>query len=56
MRTSWWLSGAAVFVSLLAVPLSDALARDVSISVWAGGTGPNDVYRLDAIEMAADLL
>jgi inositol-phosphate transport system substrate-binding protein len=33
-----------------------ASAADVTISVWAGGTGPNDVYRVDAIEMAADIL
>ncbi len=30
-------------------------AKDLTISVWAGGTGPNDTYRLDAIEMAADI-
>ena len=27
-----------------------------AITVWAGGTGPSDVYRLDAIEIAAGLL
>jgi inositol-phosphate transport system substrate-binding protein len=43
---------AAMFV----LPIGGAMAKDVSISVWAGGTGPNDVYRLDAIEIAADLL
>jgi inositol-phosphate transport system substrate-binding protein len=33
-----------------------AWAKDVKISVWAGGSGPNDNYRVDAIEMAADIL
>ena len=33
-----------------------AWAKDFTITVWAGGTGPNDVYRLDAIEIAAGLL
>jgi inositol-phosphate transport system substrate-binding protein len=32
-----------------------ASAADVTIGVWAGGTGPNDNYRLDAIDIAADL-
>jgi inositol-phosphate transport system substrate-binding protein len=33
-----------------------AAAKDVTIGVWAGGSGPNDNYRVDAIEIAADLL
>ncbi|WP_028214913.1 ABC transporter substrate-binding protein [Paraburkholderia mimosarum] len=33
-----------------------ALAADYTISVVAGGSGPNDTYRTDAIEMAADVL
>jgi len=36
--------------------VAGAQARDVAISVWAGGTGPNDTYRVDAIDIAADLL
>ena len=31
-------------------------AKEVAISVWAGGTAVQDQYRVDAIEMAADLL
>jgi inositol-phosphate transport system substrate-binding protein len=31
-------------------------AKDVSIKVWAGGTGPTADYRIEAIKMAADLL
>ncbi len=33
-----------------------ALAQDVNITVWAGGSGPQDHYRIDAIKIAADLL
>lgn len=33
-----------------------AVAEDVSISVSAGGSGPNDNYRVDAIAIAADQL
>ena len=33
-----------------------ALAKDLTISVWAGGSNESDVYRMDAIELAADLL
>ena len=47
-------------VTLAAVLLASttvfASAKDVTISVWAGGAGPNDNYRVDAIEIAADQL
>lgn len=33
-----------------------AQATDYTISVWAGGSGPADAYRWQAIEMAADIL
>ena len=33
-----------------------AAAQNVTIGVWAGGSGPNDNYRVDAIDIAADLL
>lgn len=33
-----------------------AMAKDITISVWAGGSNEFDQYRLDAIEMAADIL
>jgi len=32
------------------------MAKDYTISVWAGGSGPNDSYRIDAIKIAAGLL
>jgi inositol-phosphate transport system substrate-binding protein len=32
-----------------------AQAKDVTISVWSGGSGPNDNYRTDAIDIAADI-
>lgn len=43
-------------MGMLVVPTLPVLARDVTITVWAGGTGPTEVYRVDAIDIAADLL
>lgn len=43
-------------VVLISVSASVAVAKDVNIVVWAGGSNDSDVYRLDAIEMAADML
>lgn len=40
----------------LALMAGTALAKDVTIKVWAGGTGPTANYRIDAIKMAADIL
>lgn len=40
----------------LAMGTTAAVAADYTISVWSGGSGPNDHYRIDAISMAADLL
>jgi len=37
----------------LAVPAS---AEDVNITVWAGGSNDSDSYRIEAIEIAADIL
>lgn len=42
--------------AMLALSTCAVWADDVTITVWAGGTGPSDVYRLDAIEIAAGLL
>ncbi len=50
------LKSLTVAAAILASTSAFALAKDVHISVWAGGTGPNDVYRLDAIEIAAQQL
>lgn len=47
---------ATAITSVLATTTVGVLAKDVTISVWAGGTGPNDNYRVDAIDIAADLL
>jgi inositol-phosphate transport system substrate-binding protein len=33
-----------------------AQADDYTISIWSGGSGPNDNYRIDAIKIAAGLL
>lgn len=34
----------------------NALAKDMTITVWAGGSNDADSYRIEAIEMAADIL
>ncbi len=39
-----------------AMTVTTAAAKDLTITVWAGGSNENDSYRLDAIEMAADML
>lgn len=44
---------AALLLSTIALP---ALAEDVTITVWAGGSNDADAYRIDAIEIAADML
>ncbi len=41
---------------LLASTATFAMAKDVTISVWAGGTGPTNDYRIEAIKMAADVV
>ncbi|MGV8988833.1 MAG: extracellular solute-binding protein [Cypionkella sp.] len=46
---------ATAIAAALAAAGSVAQAKDITIAVWAGGTGPNDTYRLDAIEMAAGI-
>jgi inositol-phosphate transport system substrate-binding protein len=43
-------------VALTAAAATGVLAKDVTISVWSGGSGPNDNYRTDAIDIAADIL
>lgn len=44
---------AALMLSVAVVP---AAAEDITITVWAGGTNDNDIYRIDAISIAADML
>ncbi|WP_237212646.1 ABC transporter substrate-binding protein [Ruegeria lacuscaerulensis] len=44
---------AALLLCAVAMP---ALAEDVTITVWAGGSNDADAYRIDAIELAADML
>jgi len=43
----------AAFMVSLALP---AMAEDITITVWAGGSNDGDSYRIEAIEMAADIL
>ena len=56
MKILTGLMRATALVAVTAALAGPALAKDVTISVWAGGTGPNDTYRVDAIDIAADLL
>jgi inositol-phosphate transport system substrate-binding protein len=47
----------AVLAAVLATSTAAiASAKDVTISVWSGGSGPNDNYRTDAIDIAASIL
>jgi len=47
---------AVLATALLASTATLVLAKDVTISVWAGGTGPTNDYRVEAIKMAADIV
>lgn len=51
-------SATALAAATLAASLATgtAPADDMTITVWAGGSNASDVYRVDAIEMAADIL
>lgn len=42
--------------AILAASATAGFAEDYTISVWAGGSGETASYRVDAIEMAADIL
>ena len=42
--------------AMIAIGSSAAMAKDYTISVWSGGSGPNDNYRIDAIGIAATIL
>jgi inositol-phosphate transport system substrate-binding protein len=46
----------ATAIVAVAAAATGVAAQDVTINVWAGGSGPNDNYRVDAIEIAADIL
>lgn len=49
MRTS-------ALVGVLVGSAVPAFAEDINITVWAGGSNDSDSYRIEAIEMAADIL
>jgi inositol-phosphate transport system substrate-binding protein len=47
----------SAFVAILAATLAAPIyAEEIKITVWAGGSGDADSYRVDAIAIAADLL
>ena len=50
-----WTRTSALASCLVGLSLP-AAAEDVSITVWAGGSNDSDSYRIEAIEMAADIL
>lgn len=54
MRLLTTLLHATAIAGVMTASASAIFAKEVTISAWAGGTGPNDQYRLDAIEIAAD--
>lgn len=47
---------ATAISALVLASVTAASARDLTVSVWSGGTGPADHYRMDAIKIAADIL
>ncbi len=50
------LLAALATTTMLTFGAGATLAEDYTISVWSGGSGPNDNYRIDAIKIAAGLL
>jgi len=46
----------SALIGSLAALAGPALAEDITITVWAGGSNDSDSYRIEAIEIAADLL
>jgi inositol-phosphate transport system substrate-binding protein len=46
----------SALIGTLAALAAPALAEDITITVWAGGSNDGDSYRIEAIEIAADLL
>ncbi len=56
MKLTSLLLRATATAAILAAGSTGVFAKDVTIGVWSGGTGPNDNYRLDAIDIAADIL
>ena len=49
-------TAAAVLALTSVIAVSGAFAKDLTITVWAGGSNETDSYRWEAIELAADLL
>jgi inositol-phosphate transport system substrate-binding protein len=56
MTVASFMKSATLAAALLASTAVLASAKDVTIKVWAGGTGPTNDYRIEAIRMAADIL
>ncbi len=56
MNTYQKVLAALATTTMLTVSAGGAFAAEYTISVWSGGSGPNDNYRIDAISLAATLL
>ncbi|MGA0251809.1 MAG: ABC transporter substrate-binding protein, partial [bacterium] len=58
LKVSWKraLTGFLMLATAATLPFGQAIARDLTIQVWAGGSNVADAYRVDAITMAADIL
>ena len=50
MQKYWKMAAAVATSAMLSVGATAALAQDYTITVWSGGSGPNDNYRIDAIK------
>ena len=46
----------SALVGALAGLAGPAFSEDINITVWAGGSNDSDSYRIEAIEIAADIL
>ena len=53
--TGKFLRGSALAGGIFALSVP-AFAEDITITVWAGGSNDSDSYRIEAIEIAADIL
>lgn len=48
--------GTTAFVAALSAFAAPALAKDLTVTIWAGGTNEADAYRIENIEIAAEIL
>ena len=51
-----YFQSTAIAFAIAVAPAGAIMAKELTIAVWAGGTNENDSYRIEAIQMAADIL